>query len=297
MNQPVLYIIGNGFDIYHGIDSRYSDFKEYLSNHDKNLYKHVINYLPVEENWSNMEEALAELDAGFLISETEVFLHSYSDEDWSDSYHHDYQYELDRIVSTLSHDLKAEICRWLSQLNIPNHENLDCLTLNLDKEGLFLNFNYTPTLKSVYQVPEQNILFIHGKCSVENSEIVLGHGWNPEEIPDLNDVPDPEDMDPRVMEGNSIIKDYFSSTFKPTNKIIEENKQFFDNLGSASKIYVLGHSLSEVDQPYVQVVADCVDSNSLWKVSYYGENEMKKHKTTMNKLGVENVEFCCLQDI
>ena len=244
-----------------------------------------------------MEKALAELDAGFLISEAEVFLHSYSDENWSDSFHHDYQYELDRIVSALSHDLKKGICKWLNSLNIPNHENFGFPTLNVYKQGFFLNFNYTPVLENVYQVPKQNILFIHGKCSVENSEIVLGHGWNPEEIPDLNDVPDPEDMDPRVVEGNYIINDYFSSTFKPTNKIIDQNKQFFDNLGSVSEVYVLGHSLSEVDQPYIQLVASCVASNSLWKVSYYGEDEMKRHEITMNKLGVKNVEFCCLRDI
>lgn len=205
MHRSVLYIIGNGFDIHHGINSRYSDFKEYLLNHDKNLHGYVINYLPVEENWSGLENMLAHLDVDYLVSEAEIFLRPYSSEDWSDSYHHDYQYELERVITALSRDLKAEICKWITQLDIPVHENLDCPALDLDKEGLFLNFNYTPSLEHIYQVPEQNILFIHGKCSAENSEIVLGHGWNPKEIPDLNDVPDPENMDPRVMEGNYII--------------------------------------------------------------------------------------------
>lgn len=49
MNRSVLYIVGNGFDIHHRMDSRYSDFKEYLLSHDKNLHGYVINYLPVEE--------------------------------------------------------------------------------------------------------------------------------------------------------------------------------------------------------------------------------------------------------
>ena len=47
MNHSVLYIVENGFDIYHGTFSRYSDFKEYLSDYHKNLYEHVIKYLPV----------------------------------------------------------------------------------------------------------------------------------------------------------------------------------------------------------------------------------------------------------
>ena len=297
MNHSVLYIVGNGFDIYHGISSRYSDFKEYLSDHNKNLYEYVIKYLPVEENWYKLEERLAGLDIYFLIGEAENCLYPYSDEDWSDSYHHSYQHELDIVVSALSRELKAVFCKWLASLDIPSHRNLGCSPLNLDKRGLFLNFNCTPTLQCVYQVPEQNILFIHGRCFVENSEIVLGHGWNPKEIPNLNAVLDPEGMDPRIMEGNSIINDYFGSTFKPTKKIIDGNKQFFDDLVLISKIYVLGHSLSEVDQLYIETVVNCVASDSSWKVSYLGEDERKRHEITMNQLGVENVEFCRIQEI
>lgn len=297
MNRSVLYILGNGFDIHHGINSRYSDFKEYLLNHDKELHEYVINYLPVEENWSELENTLAHLDVDYLVSEAGSFLYPYSSEDWSDSYHHDYQYELERVVITLSRDLKAGICKWITRLDIPVHENLGCPALDLDRKGLFLNFNYTPTLEHIYQVPERNILFIHGKCSAENSEIVLGHGWNPKEIPDLNDVPDPEGMDPRVIEGNSIINGYFGATFKPTDKIIERNRRFFDNLSSVSEIYILGHSLSEVDLLYIKTVVDNADSDSLWKVSHHKKGELQKHKTKMNQLGVENVEFFRLRDI
>lgn len=296
MNRSILYIVGNGFDIHHGIDSRYSDFKKYLLNHDENLHRYVINYLPVEENWSDLERALAHLDVDHLIDEAQCFLLPYSSEDWSDSYHHDYQYELERIITALSHDLKAGICKWITQLDILVHEDLNCPALDLDREGLFLNFNYTSTLEHIYQVPEQNIFFIHGKCSAENSQIVLGHGWNPKEVPDLNDVPDPEDMDPRIMEGNYIINDYFGVTFKPTDRIVEANRQFFDSLSSVSEICTLGHSLSEVDQPYIETVFKNAVSAS-WKVSYYGENELERHKTTMRELGVENVEFFRLQDI
>ena len=297
MNRSVLYIVGNGFDIHHGLDSHYSDFKEYLLNHDKNLHGYVINYLPVEEDWSELEDMLAHLDVDYLVSETEGFLYPYSSEDWSDSYHHDYQYELERVITALSHDLKAGICKWITQLDIPVHENLNCPALDLDREGLFLNFNYTSTLEHIYQVPERYILFIHGKCSAKNSEIVLGHGWNPKELPDLNDVPDPEGMDLRVVEGNSIINDYFGATFKPTDKIIERNRHFFDNLSSVSEIYTLGHSLSEVDLPYIKMVVDNAGSGSLWKVSHHKKGELQKHKTKMNQLGVENVEFFRLQDI
>ena len=104
-------------------------------------------------------------------------------------------------------------------------------------------------------------------------------------------------MDSRVMEGNSIINDYFGATFKPTDKIIERNRHFFDNLSSVSEIYTLGHSLSEVDLPYIKMVVDNAGSGSLWKVSHHEKGELQKHKTKMNQLGVENVEFFRLRDI
>ena len=60
---------------------------------------------------------------------------------------------------------------------------------------------------------------------------------------------------------------------------------------------MLGHSLSEVDLPYIKKVVDNAGSCPLWKVSYYGNEELERHKATMNGLGVENVEFFRLQDI
>ena len=292
-----MYIVGNGLDIHHRINSRYSDFKEYLLSHDKDLHGYVINYLHTEENWSDLEKVLAQLDVDYLIGEAQNSLYPYSYEDWSDAYHHSYQYELEQVVTALSGDLKARMREWITRLDIPAHENLGRSALDLDKEGLFLNFNYTPTLEHIYQVPERNILFIHGKCSAEDSEIVLGHRWNPKDIPDLNDVPDSEEMDPRIMEGNSIINDYFGATFKPTDRIIEMNRQFFDSLRSVSEICTLGHSLSEVDLPYIEQVVSNAGSGSLWKVSYHGKEELERHKATMSGLGVENVKFFRLSDI
>ena len=33
-----LFIIGNGFDVYHGIESRYSHFADYVEKHNSDLY-------------------------------------------------------------------------------------------------------------------------------------------------------------------------------------------------------------------------------------------------------------------
>ena len=34
----ILYIIGNGFDLYHGANSSYSNFKEFVKRRDYSLF-------------------------------------------------------------------------------------------------------------------------------------------------------------------------------------------------------------------------------------------------------------------
>jgi hypothetical protein len=104
----------------------------------------------------------------------------------------------------------------------------------------------------IYQVPKNNILFIHGEAGNPNQEIVLGHTWKPS-ISQKDNFAD-ADMDPRIIEGNEIINGYFKSTFKNVESIIKANQPFFASLHGVTNIYVLGHSLSPVDIDYFNVV-------------------------------------------
>jgi len=292
-----LYIVGNGFDIFHGIPSRYSDFKEYLASCNQILHDHVIEYLPVEENWCNLEIAFANLDVDHVIDNAMQYLQPYSVDDWSDSFHHDYQYELDKIVSDLSSELKSQFCEWISLLELPSFYNLPFDPLEIDRNEVFLTFNYTRTLEDVYRVDNEDVLHIHGESNQDESKIILGHSWSPEEIPDLNDVPNPEDIDTRIMEGNELVNDYFGKTFKPSEKIIRDHRVFFDNLDIIEKVYVLGHSMSEVDLPYFEEVIKKVSEDAEWTVTYYGESELEQHKETIKHLEVKNARFCTFDDI
>lgn len=101
-----LYIIGNGFDIYHGINSRYSDFKNYVHVTDYELFQTLEKYFNTDELWSDFEETLAYIDADEIIDDASNYLVSYGADDWSDAYHHNYQYEVDRALSFVTVKLK-----------------------------------------------------------------------------------------------------------------------------------------------------------------------------------------------
>src|SRR5947209_7212449 len=138
-----LYIIGNGFDLHHGIRSSYYAFGEYLKSHDRDTHSVVERHLGVDADfWAEFEERLADLDTDSVIDYASSWLESYGAEDWSDAYHHDYQYEIDRVVEAIL-ALRLRFGEWIRQLRIPDPSEIARIRLPLDVSATYLNFNYT----------------------------------------------------------------------------------------------------------------------------------------------------------
>ncbi|WP_321897074.1 AbiH family protein [Burkholderia cepacia] len=119
MRPTSLYVIGNGFDLWHRIPSSYADFKAYVQGRDRDLLDSVARYLAADEDWSDLESTLADVDVDSIIEDLGHFMGSYGDEDWSDAGHHDFQYEVDKVVQQLSTGLRARFGEWIRTLTIP----------------------------------------------------------------------------------------------------------------------------------------------------------------------------------
>jgi len=262
-----LFIIGNGFDLHHRIASKYSDFASYLERVDRHTFRIAEDYVVPEKNlWSYLEERLAEVDVDQIEDHAESYLASYSADDWSDSGHHDYEYEIEQICDAISTKLRKHFADWVRQLEIPLQAAVPVQCI--DPSALFLNFNYTATLQRTYGVSDSRILHIHGSASDSTADIVLGHGWDRQES-DLRSRFTDEDTDVRVAGGFQLIDDLLAKTFKPTKKILTRNKAFFEGLSTVTEVFVLGHSLAQVDEPYFSAVLDCVHPNTHWTVSFH----------------------------
>jgi hypothetical protein len=170
-----LYVIGNGFDLWHGIPSSFAQFKEFVREHDSDLLKAVGDYLPADENWSDLELALADIDVDSIIDDLEHFMTAYGAGEWSDSGHHDFQYEVDRVVKCLSIELRHRFGEWICQIPIPTRATAQLRLRTIDPTALFLTFNYTPTLQELYGIPDLNILHIHGRANLPAD----GGTWHP----------------------------------------------------------------------------------------------------------------------
>lgn len=242
---------------------------------------------------------MAGIDTDSIVEVASQFLVSYGADDWSDAYHYDYQYELSKIVEGLSKELKSKFSEWINQICLPTRTEIGELFLNIPNTAKYLTFNYTPLLTNVYQIPKSNILYIHGEAG-EDKDLVIGHAWNPSEIPSPNNIPNPESLDIRIMEGNEIIYNYFVTTFKNTKRIIEANKFYFSDLKNITAIFILGHSLSNVDLHYFKEVINNIHLEKVtWVITYYGDDELESHRKTMHQLGVDNrlISFCALEEL
>jgi|TARA_R100000455_G_C6273429_1_gene131102 hypothetical protein len=289
-----LYIIGNGFDRHHGIPSDYKDFGAYLEKTDYETYQIIERYFPVnDQSWWQFEEMLAFFDTDTLIDDASNFLVSYGADDWSDSYHHDYQFELDSTVDAISSTMRRHFASWIRQLPIPKTQQLtNAIRVRIDPAAQFLNFNYTHTLQKTYCIDDAHILHIHGKADQPDSDIIIGHGWEREPEESLNHHINQEEADTRVIEGNRIVDDYFSQTFKPCEKIIAKNSLFFAGLNTVQEILIMGHSLADVDAPYFQEIINNINHATVkWTVSYHKDSTEAEERICALGIDQKHVEY------
>lgn len=308
-----LYVIGNGFDLYHGLATSYLSFGVFLKEKYPVLYESMVTYygLPSIENgnehylggflWSELETALAYLDHESILDEYSDYVASPGSPDFKDRDWGAFQIEIERVVDELTIELFSAFQEFI--LNIDFSKAIGNDVILLDENSLYLNFNYTDTLETIYNISNENIVYIHNQASLDN-EIILGHAINPESYEE-EEVKPPEGLSSEDYErwtemmsdrydhsfelGKEEMLTYFYKSHKDTKTIIRENKSFFNGLKQINEVYILGHSLSDVDQPYFLELLNSVRDDTNWYITYYSDEERERHEETLLELGVEKV--------
>lgn len=307
-SNKTLYIIGNGFDLHHKLDTWYSSFGLFLKKHHEEIYDVFMEYYGFEDldeddeeslkdpMWCEFEASLAQIDGDFLLENHTEYAADYSSDNYRDRDLYDIQIYIENIVNKATLGMRKAFEEFISKVKYPDATKLDLA--NIDTTALFLTFNYTNTLERYYNVARKNIEYIHNKAG-ENKELILGHGIDPKEFEKQEEQPpeDPEEYeqwvewmsdqyDYSIERGKDEVMLYFQKSFKPTQDVISQNTSFFNKLNQIDKIFVLGHSLSEVDLPYFREIAKHLSNDVEWFVSYYGDSEMEYKKEVIKSLGV-----------
>lgn len=288
-----LVIIGNGFDIAHRIKSKYSDFRDYLLKSNAEFVKAIAKYIPDDLLWSDFEVALGNLDYEQLFDDNNHYLVPYSDEDWSESFHHDYQYEIGRALA-FGQEIPNKLKSWIGSIitNVPRVFSPEVIS----HDNVYLCFNYTDTLEKSYQVDHKLIKYIHG-CFRTGDELIIGHNDSHfKETDEFLASADADDFmhtvsDVRIEEAERIVRSYSKTTFKDTSDIVQREHTFFDSLVDVSEILVIGHSYSFVDLDYFAAIKSRVCDNCLWKLTCYNGEDLRRAYKLIDRLSISNTDI------
>ncbi len=238
LETDILYIIGNGFDCAHDIKSKYSDFKQWCEDSKRDTMLFDILFSTKQEFWESIEKALGNYD------EKEILEFCKPDVDF------DFDHSLSSsariedapmtILQPAINDLKNYFNEWVNTIDITKAKPF----LKIYKNARFLTFNYTETLEEVYDVPREQICHLHGNRLLKDNHYIFGHNKYQRYNGAYSELP--------IYEENAYISiiEYMNALRKPIEEIIKANQMFLDILTDIKLVYILGHSLSDIDKEY-----------------------------------------------
>lgn len=287
MEETQIIIVGNGFDVNHGIPSSYAYFKTWLSNNDKELFDFLERYIDVAGDWWNdFERSLSEIDVPKLIRETPLIEKSPVDSRIPPSFSHPASWRLDSVRRAIS----QKFTEWVKTMDSVEIKK----KIELPEACLYISFNYTDTLERVYGIEESRIVYIHGKAS-RGDELIYGHGKNQfvleYDVMKKYNLHRSDDFFTAGTYGNS--ESELTSHISYWQKPIQIGL-YYDVLRPAvlgtKKVCVYGLSFSEVDYPYLQWIAER-NQNLRWRVSWHTEKDKERIENTFRALRVREYEM------
>lgn len=292
MHKKNLIIIGNGFDLAHGLETRWSNFKEYLSLFNEELL-HYLEQCAENDLWSDFEKGLGKLNRKKIYAnELSDFDCIKNDDD--DGRNHQMADRIRNVEDLIIDDTKRTLNNWILSIdvNVTPFENLKQI-LN---GALVITFNYTQTLEMTYGLNSSNIVYLHGKAESIPSrtkddyfapdpvpDIVIGHGEDvtPVDVGSFaNGMSDEIVLDEVEIEGH---RDILIELKKDTSRYMHRIDYILNSMDSFDNIYIIGHSLSPIDAPYFNAIASCTNAKTHIYVTYCPELENKQKKESKVK--------------
>lgn len=262
--MTVLYIIGNGFDLWHGLSTSYSHFYAHAATILDDM-EGYFNPGAADCPWADFEKSLGTYDWRMFYEQ-----YDYTDvtsESFKVSETYGLQYELAERTDELHTTIEQCFCDWVDDIDV----SAASPKMRFHPDSRFLSFNYTSTLQLIYGIADASVLHIHGRSGI--SSLVFGHGLEIEEEPELDENGDSNRT--IFTDAESAAKFPLYAFQKPTAELIRKNREWFSALAGLSRIEVIGHSLSEVDLPYFTEIAKR-NSGCKWIVYWYNKSESDK---------------------
>lgn len=293
-----LFIIGNGFDLSHGLKTKYDDFHRYLKHrfpnstedrivipergfsrrgeelYDENEVVSLLRYLISEtvnwgDHWSDVEASLGYLNLSECFqditdpTEKEGALNIVRQQYYNRGRASELAGAILSITEYFSH--------WIETVEISGRPKPDFEALIDPKSDLFLSFNYTETLETLYHA--EHVCHIHGK---RGTPMLFGHGVD-------RDI----QHDPNTPFGAELeLQNIHDSLRKNTKAAIQAHWDFFKLMtDEITDIYSYGFSLSAVDKPYIKIICGRLQTEKM--VWYLNDFDTPQFRRQLQKSAVE----------
>ena len=315
-----LYIIGNGFDMHHGLKTSYLDYAKYIKSAHFHVYEALTQNFPltdIEDHvkwdplWARFEASLGDLYTEEIMDKYSDYVANPGADDFKDGDWDTIAIYIEQEIDDLLKGLKMTFTKFISSVEFPILDSQQLV--KIDSKSRFINFNYTETLELYYNINRDDILYIHNR-SGESENLLLGHaveepdlfpepkmpeGLTDEEKEDWKDYQS-DNYDLSIQRGQWEIENYFSKSLKNTKEILKLNYNIFKELHEIKEIFVFGHSISEVDQPYFEtILRNLITLDAKWTVSYYSEDSIPELLYNLMNVGVKesNIQMVKLNEI
>ncbi|CAM9128148.1 AbiH family protein [Mycoplasma todarodis] len=237
----ILYILGNGYDLYKGLPTRYSDFAYWVKKNHFKDYENITRLFKLDGLWSDFENKAAN-SYNIISQEIDDEIESYeynSDgygEEWRDDSDKSYvvhNYVADKMIDGITLPrLMREWIEWVLKTKKPKK-------VRTNKQ--IINFNYTDYIYGV----NNNVCHIHESISYggtlqfgHSKERMLENIWTKLKVSDYgNDYPDAKYIFNQLSKHPRVSKDRLKKHLiinKPTKLIFfgfsfgEQDLQYFD---------------------------------------------------------------------
>jgi len=268
-----LIILGNGFDLWQGLDTSYNSFRKYYEEHideilkSLRLKKHMVKE-PLGRKYKCTDVEMIYGNPFNPCSLDEKFWHSFElsldeiDSERVNFYYGKKKRQLYKMQTALENAqaiLRRAFSDWIQSIQIDERDS----GYLFGEDCYCINFNYTDTLAKRFGNPDT--CFIHG-CAGDGEDIVFGHVSHPQRA-----------TQELVQFGGRFLGLYLvEEMLYETDKHTFENLQFMRidmanrvRLDQIKDIYVLGHSFSQVDYEYFEFlhreISECGKDEN-WKM-------------------------------
>lgn len=267
--NKTLFIIGNGFDLHHGLHTSTLDFCEILSS--KEIHGDVDDAYEVFNNygidWCEYEKSLSQLDLDEIEDQSLSMPNYMSDHEYDRA---DTIWYMNKHLRSLRLAIKECLDEMVESANEELYETKIRIKNVFKKGDSIISFNYTSTLEELYETKDIPILHIHGYFD-HNESLLFGYkeGEHAKEYRKQYLDPLDDNHDYYVDTQRESIVGFYESLRKELQ--LKKIEDFLKDIEEIDQVCVMGHSMSDVDSEYMELI-ESIFKPRKWYISQYENN-------------------------